>query len=74
MDTAHYAERLALHDRRQLRRRVRDEFLEMPGLVVTRPQAERLFGLEPEICDAVLTDLVDAGFLASDGGRYRQLR
>lgn len=58
------------HDRRRVRGRVRDEFLEMPGLVVTRAQAERLFGLEPEICDAVLQDLVEAGFLANDGGRY----
>jgi hypothetical protein len=74
MDTADCTEPLTIHDRLQMLRRVRAGFLEMPGLVVTPAQAGRLFGLEPEICEAVLTDLVAAGFLVSDAGRYRQLR
>jgi hypothetical protein len=43
--------------------RVRAEFLEMPGLRVTRAQARRLWSLEPTLCDAVLTALVGANFL-----------
>ena len=74
METGDHPEPQPFHDRRRVRGRVLDEFLEMPGLVVTKAQAERLFGLEPEICDAVLTDLVDAGFLANDGGRYHHPR
>jgi hypothetical protein len=74
MEPADHLAPLPFHDRRRVRSRVRDEFLEMPGLVVTRAQAERLFGLEPELCEAVLTDLVDAGFLANDGGRFHQPR
>jgi hypothetical protein len=44
-------------------RRVRCEFLEMPGLRLTEPQARRLWGLDPESCAAVLDVLVDAQFL-----------
>jgi hypothetical protein len=43
--------------------RVRGEFLEMPGLRLTEPQARRLWALEPSLCSAVLTELVDNGFL-----------
>ena len=62
--------RAAVDERRRLRGRVRDEFLEMPGMVMTRAQAGRLFGLEPDTCDAVLADLVDAGFLFQDGDHF----
>jgi hypothetical protein len=44
-------------------RRVRGEFLEMPGLRLTEPQARRLWALEPSLCSDVLTELVDSGFL-----------
>ena len=30
------------------------EYLEMPGLRLTAPQAQSLFGLDAETCDAVL--------------------
>ena len=43
--------------------RVRGEFLEMPGLRLTEPQARRLWALEPSLCTAVLTELVENGFL-----------
>ena len=46
-----------------LLRRVQAEFLEMPGLRVTRAQARRLWALDDELCDAVLSALVDARFL-----------
>ena len=45
-------------------RRVRGEFLEMPGLRLTPEQAQRLWRLDAKACDAVLGALVDARFLA----------
>jgi len=45
-------------------RRIRGEFLEMPGLRLTPEQARRLWRLDETACDAVLGALVDAHFLA----------
>ena len=42
---------------------VRGEYLEIPGLNLTRGQVQRLWGLDETTCDAVLTALVDARFL-----------
>lgn len=42
---------------------VRSEFVEMPGLSLTKPQAQRLWGFDPLICEGVLEALVDAEFL-----------
>src|SRR5438045_8675649 len=44
-------------------RRVQGEFLEMPGLRLTEPQARRLWGLDAASCQALLGALVDAKFL-----------
>jgi hypothetical protein len=44
-------------------RRVQGEFLEMPGLRLTEAQARRLWGMETELCAALLGALVDANFL-----------
>ena len=44
-------------------RRVQGEFIEMPGLRLTEPQARRLWGLDPVSCDALLGALVEAKFL-----------
>jgi len=44
-------------------RRVRGEYLEMPGLRLTAPQAQRLWGMDREACQALLGALVDAKFL-----------
>lgn len=44
-------------------RRVREEFMEMPGLRLTPAQATRLWGLERETCHAVIDNLVAAAFL-----------
>ena len=44
-------------------RRVQGEFLEMPGLRLTAPQARRLWGLDAAMCDALLDALVAANFL-----------
>ena len=44
-------------------RRVQGEYTEMPGLRLTSAQAQRLWGLDREACDALLGALVDAKFL-----------
>jgi hypothetical protein len=44
--------------------RVRNEFIEMPRLEVSLPQAVRLWNLGADDCRYVLDALVDAGFLA----------
>lgn len=43
--------------------RVRAEFVEMPGLELTLPQAVRLWNLGVDDCRNVLDALADAGFL-----------
>jgi hypothetical protein len=57
-----------------LLQRARNEFLEMPGLRLTCPQAQRLWGLDEWICLQVLDALVDAEFLGrSTHGMYARL-
>jgi hypothetical protein len=53
--------------------RIQGEFVEMPGLRLTTAQAQRLWGLERDICDALLGALVDAKFLSQtrDGAFIR---
>ncbi len=54
--------------------RMRGEYLEMPGLRLTFEQAQRLCGLERDLCKAVLEVLVDARFLAiRPDGRYARV-
>ena len=43
--------------------RARGEFLEMPDLLLTRGQAQRLWACDGPLCDAVLAALVEVGFL-----------
>jgi hypothetical protein len=43
--------------------RVRGEYREMPGLALTVPQGQRLWGLESSTCQTVFERLVEAGFL-----------
>ena len=54
--------------------RIQGEFVEMPGLRLTAAQAQRLWGLERDVCDALLGALVDARFLSQtrDGAFVRQ--
>ncbi len=55
--------------------RARAEFLELPGMYLTLPQAQRLFGLRRDICERVLETLVHEGFLhAPDPGVYTRTR
>ena len=53
--------------------RIQGEFVEMPGLRLTAAQAQRLWGLERDVCDALMGALVDAKFLAQtrDGAYVR---
>lgn len=53
---------------------VRGEFLEVPGLHLTKPQVRRLWGLDPNTCDALLDTLVDRGFLKqTNNGTYARV-
>jgi hypothetical protein len=54
--------------------RIQGEYVEMPGLRLTPAQAQRLWGLERDVCDALLGALVDAKFLVltRDGAYVRQ--
>ena len=55
--------------------RIRSEYIEMPGLVLTLPQAARLWGFGPRRAAELLTVLMDAGFLACDKkATYRRRR
>ena len=47
----------------RLGRRVRAEFLEMPGLCLTFDQAQRLWSLERRTCEDLLNSLIDSRFL-----------
>ena len=49
---------------------IRAEYLEMPGLHLTKPQIQRLWQLEPQVCDTLLDVLVRTGFLRQTGGGY----
>lgn len=42
---------------------IRGEFLEIPGLRLTRTQIQQLWGLRPDICTTVLEALLDHRFL-----------
>jgi hypothetical protein len=52
---------------------IQGEFVEMPGLCLTAAQARRLWGLEGDVCVALLGSLVDARFLVQtrDGAFIR---
>lgn len=56
---------------RDLDRRIRGEYREMPGLRLSRQQALRLWSVDPTACGRVLDGLIEAGFLRRDQyGRY----
>ena len=46
-----------------LLRVVQAEYLEIPGLHLTKPQAQRLWGLDPCTCDMLRHTLVASRFL-----------
>jgi hypothetical protein len=49
---------------RELLNRVKQEYLEMPGLVLTTRQASRLWQLDVHVCDALFSALVQENFLS----------
>ena len=67
-----------------LLKRIRAEYLEMPGLRLTREQAQRLWGVDAALCQLMLDALVDEQFLcirpngayarAADGAERPSLR
>ena len=70
---ANPGERRNLASRQILLRRIAMEYDEMPGLCLTAPQAQRLFGLREDICVRVFNALVDAAILRRDvSGVYRR--
>ena len=57
-----------------LLRRIRAEFLEMPGLCLTREQTQRLCGVDGQECQLVLDTLVRSKFLCvKANGVYARL-
>lgn len=55
---------------RALHARVRAEYLKMPGMRLTLPQAARLFNLELTHCARVLEALVRDGALWTNGREF----
>ncbi len=55
------------HVNDSLIRRVRAEFLEMPGLALTLAQAQRLWSMDRRTCEVLLTSLTDSRFLHRTG-------
>jgi hypothetical protein len=54
--------------------RLRAEYLEMPGLRLTREQVQRLCGVERAVCQPVLDTLVETKFLCMKAdGTYARL-
>lgn len=47
----------------QLLDRIRGEYLELPGLKLTSPQAQRLWRLRERECEALLGALIEVKFL-----------
>ena len=53
--------------------RMRAEFIEMPGLMLTLPQAARLWCVAAPEAKAALNEMIGDGFLLRDAhGRYRR--
>ena len=46
---------------RDVLNRIEGEYNEMPGMCVSRPQAQRLWGLDSTTCELVLTTLLERG-------------
>jgi len=55
--------------------RMQTEWMEMPQLKITRPQAQRLWSLSNEVCESAFATLIRKGFLVqapdADVGRNR---
>ncbi len=62
-----------LAEQRKILDRIRMEYVEMPDLCLTFFQARRLWNLEPDLCDSLLTALIGEGFLMrTSEGTFRR--
>jgi hypothetical protein len=52
--------------------RITGEYLDVPGLALTLPQATHLWSVDAETCTCALDRLVASGFLRRTGGVYRR--
>ena len=52
--------------------RITCDYLDVPGLVLTLPQATHLWNVDPESWTPALERLVASGFLRSASGTYRR--
>ena len=57
-------------DMERILKAIQGEYLEIPGLSLTHPQASRLFSLDGETTTTALSNLVNANFLQLAGNRY----
>jgi hypothetical protein len=64
------AERRNHASRLALLQRITAEYMEIPGMLLTAHQAQRLFGLREDICARLLNALVDAGVLRNVRGAF----
>jgi hypothetical protein len=56
---------------RALMEQIKAEYVEMPGLSVTLPQAQRLWSVDRATCEAVFSRLISMGVLRrSSRGRF----
>ena len=53
---------------------IQAEYREMPGLTLTRKQMERLWGLDDDMCDDVLAELLARGVLVRHTDGHYALR
>jgi hypothetical protein len=52
-------------------RLIRAEYRDMPGLSLTRPQMQRLWGFSPDMCNELVDALIGANILrVTDAGNY----
>lgn len=56
------------HPDPRLLHRIRDEYLDLPGLNLTPRQAQRLWSLDENTCREAMSELVREGFLHRTGG------
>jgi hypothetical protein len=60
--------------RNEMLSRIRGEYLDMPGLSLTRAQAQRLWGLDAQTCASLLESLTGDKFLClRHDGTYGRL-
>jgi hypothetical protein len=65
---------IVISSRDEILSRMRGEYLEMPGLCLTRAQAQRLWGLDAQTCASLLASLTEERFLCRRGdGSYGRL-